>query len=70
MLGQVTALLENAGTSADDADEKLARMLMRLRFLALDHLIELGDSMPRAIAIGEPLTADLERLLGPAILTL
>ena len=29
---------------------------MRLRFLALYHLIELGDSMPHAIAIGEPLT--------------
>ena len=66
MLGQVTALLENAGAQADDADEKLARMLMRPRFLALDHLIELGDSMPHAIAIGEPLTADLERLLGPS----
>ena len=63
-LGQVTALLENAGAATDDADEKLASMLMRLRFLALDHLIELGDSMPRAIAIGEPLIADLERLLG------
>ena len=65
MLGQVTALLENAGAAADDAGEKLAGMLMRLRFLALYHLIELGDSMPRAIAIGEPLTADLDRLLGP-----
>jgi tetratricopeptide (TPR) repeat protein len=64
MLGQVTALLENAEASADEADEKLASMLMRLRFLALHHLIELGDNMPRAIAIGEPLTADLERLLG------
>ena len=64
MLGQVTALLENAGASPDDADEKLAEMLMRLRFLALHHLIELGDNMPHAIAIGEPLTADLERLLG------
>jgi tetratricopeptide (TPR) repeat protein len=64
MLGQTMALLVNVGASTDDADEKLARMLMRLRFLALDHLIELGDSMPRAIAIGEPLTANLERLLG------
>jgi hypothetical protein len=64
MLGQVTALLENAGACTDDADEKLARMLMRLRFLALDHLIELGDSTPRAIVIGEPLIADLEHLLG------
>jgi hypothetical protein len=66
MLGQVTALLENAGAQADDADEKLARILMRPRFLALYHLIELGDSMPHAIAIGESLTADLERLLGPS----
>jgi tetratricopeptide (TPR) repeat protein len=62
--GQVTALLENAEAPTDDADEKLARMLMPLRIFALDHLIELGDSMLRAIAIGEPLVADLERLLG------
>ena len=65
MLSQVTALLENAGAHADDAHEKLARTLMRLRFLALHHLIELGDSVPHAIAIGEPLIADLERVLGP-----
>lgn len=64
MLGQVMALLENAGASTDEADGKLARMLMRLRFLALDRLVGLGDSMPRAIAIGEPLIADLEHLLG------
>ena len=65
LIGQITALLENAEASADGADEKLARMLMRLGCLALDHLVELGDSMPRAIAIGEPLIADLDRLLGP-----
>jgi tetratricopeptide (TPR) repeat protein len=64
MIGQIAALLENTKEPTDDADEKLASMLMRLRSLALDHLIELGDSMPRAIAIGEPLIADLERLLG------
>jgi hypothetical protein len=64
MLGQVAALLDNAGASADDADEKLAGTLMRLRFLALDYLIELGESMPHAIAIGEQLTVDLERTLG------
>jgi hypothetical protein len=65
LLGQVITLLENARSSADGADEKLARMLTRLQFLALGQLIELGDSMPHAIAIGEPLTVDLERLLGP-----
>jgi hypothetical protein len=65
MLGQVTALLENAGASAGDADEELGTMLIQLRYLALRHLIELGDNMARAISIGEPLTADLERLLGP-----
>jgi tetratricopeptide (TPR) repeat protein len=64
MFGQVTALLENAAACTDDADENLVKMLMRLRSLLLDYLIELRDSTPRAIAIGEPLVADLERLLG------
>jgi hypothetical protein len=65
LIGQIMALLDNAKASADDADEKLARTLMRLRCLALDHLVKLGDNMPRAIAIGEPMIADLERQLGP-----
>ena len=64
MAGQVTALAENAGAAPDDADE-LATMLARLRSLALNHLAELGDNMPQVIAIGEPLAADLCRLLGP-----
>ena len=65
MLAQVAALAENAGTAADDAGEQVPTMLTRLRSLALNHLVELGDTMPHAIAIGEPLTADLDRLLGP-----
>ena len=65
ILGQLTALLENAQTCADDTDGEQAGTLTRLRFLALRHLAELRNSMPRAIAIGEPLIADLERLLGP-----
>jgi len=65
MLGQVAALAENMGTAVDDADEQVPTMLTRLRSLALNHLVELGDAMPHAIAIGEPLTADLDRLLGP-----
>jgi tetratricopeptide (TPR) repeat protein len=62
---QVTALLDNAAGPADGSDEGLAGILLRPRFLALYHLVELGDSMPQAIAVGEPLTADLERVLGP-----
>jgi RNA polymerase sigma factor (sigma-70 family) len=60
---QVTAL-HNTAQLTGDIDEELAEVLLRLRFIALYHLIELGDSAPQAIAIGEPLTADLERLLG------
>ena len=62
---QVTALLDNAYELAGEGDEELAETLLRLRFIALHHLIELGDSTSQAIAVGEPLTADLERLLGP-----
>jgi Tetratricopeptide repeat len=60
---QVAALLEN--TAAAQTDKELARVLLRLRFLALYHLIELGDSASQAVAVGEPLTADLEWVLGP-----
>jgi RNA polymerase sigma factor (sigma-70 family) len=62
---QVAALLENTAGLAGEADKELARILLRLRFVALYHLIELGDSTLQAIAVGEPLTSDLERLLGP-----
>ena len=62
---QVTALLENTAGIAGEADKELARILLRLRLIALYHLVELGDSTLQAIAVGEPLTADLERLLGP-----
>ena len=61
----VTALLDHAAALAGEADEELAGILLRLRFVALYHLIELGDSASQAIAVGESLTADLERLLGP-----
>jgi tetratricopeptide (TPR) repeat protein len=61
---QVTALAE-AARPVSGTDEALTRVLLRLRFLALYHLIELGDSSEQAIAVGEPLTADLERMLGP-----
>jgi tetratricopeptide (TPR) repeat protein len=63
---QVSALLDDAAGPEGEVDETLARVLLRLRFWALYHLIELGDSMPQAIAVGEPLTADLDRVLGPS----
>jgi tetratricopeptide (TPR) repeat protein len=62
--GQVTALAETA-RQADLADQELTRILLRLRFFALYYLIELGDSAAHAVTVGEPLTADLERTLGP-----
>ena len=62
---QVPALLDQTAELAGEADEELAELLLRLRFIALYHLIELGDRAPQAIAVGEPLTVDLERLLGP-----
>jgi len=64
ILQQVTALLDNTAELAEEADEDLAGILLRLRFIGLYHLIELGDNTSQAIAVGEPLTADLERLLG------
>jgi len=58
---QVTALVAAAG----EADEPLTRVLLRLRVHALDRLVDLADSVPQAIVLGEPLIADLERILGP-----
>jgi DNA-directed RNA polymerase specialized sigma24 family protein len=62
---QVTALLDHTAELTERVDEELAEILLRLRFISLYHLVELGDSAPQAIAVGEPLTAELERLLGP-----
>jgi RNA polymerase sigma factor (sigma-70 family) len=63
---QVAALLDNtADLAEEEADDELAEIVLRLRFISLYHLIELGDSAPQAIAAGEPLTADLEQMLGP-----
>ncbi len=61
---QVAALLGPAAEPAGQAGEELAIGLLRLRFLALYYLIELGDSVPQAVAVGEALTADLERMRG------
>ena len=62
---QVTALVENTAATAGETDDELTRALLRLRFLALYHLIDLGDSATQAVAFSEQLTADLARALGP-----
>jgi len=62
---QVTALVEHTATTAGETDEELSRALLRLRFLALYHLFDLGDSATQAVAFSGQLTADLERALGP-----
>ncbi|MBV9447685.1 MAG: tetratricopeptide repeat protein [Streptosporangiaceae bacterium] len=62
---QVSTLRENAAGSAAAADDELARALLSLQFWALYDLNELGDSAPQAIAVGKPLVADSERVLGP-----
>ena len=62
---QVTALLDSLAEPAIEINEELAWVLLRLRFVAFYHALELGDSTPQAIAVGEPLAGDLEHLLGP-----
>jgi tetratricopeptide (TPR) repeat protein len=62
---QVTSLLRNIAGPVGEADPERERVLLRLRLFAVHHLIELGDSASQVIAVGEPLIADLERLLGP-----
>ena len=65
ILQQVTALLDSVAGLATEINEELAWVLLRLRFVAFYHMLELGDSTPLAIAVGEPLAEDLGRLLGP-----
>ena len=70
-LGQVTALLENVGASTDDADDEQARILVRLRFLALNTRNSLAAAyedagrLAEAIQLFEQTLAGRERLLGP-----
>ena len=61
---QVTALWHATGGLAGTSGELDAALLLRLRLWALHHLNELGDSMLQAIAVGEPLLDDAERVLG------
>jgi tetratricopeptide (TPR) repeat protein len=61
---QVAALRQAAAGLGDEAGE-LEAALLPLRLWALYHLNELGDSAAQAIAVGESLVKDQERLLDP-----
>ena len=61
---QVAALRQAVAGLGDEPGE-LEAALLRLRSWALYHLNELGDSAVQAIAVGESLVKDQERLLGP-----
>jgi tetratricopeptide (TPR) repeat protein len=61
---QVAALLSHMDMSAAKADHELAELMLRVRFWALHCLNRLGDSTQQAIAVGEPLIADFQQLLG------
>ena len=65
ILRQVTALLASLAGPAPEVDQELGWLMLRLRFTAFYHAVELRDSPGQAIAVGEPLTADLELRLGP-----
>ncbi len=62
--GQVAALQETVACAVGEAGGELARTMLRLRSWALYFLTALGDSASQAVAIGGPVTADLELALG------
>jgi tetratricopeptide (TPR) repeat protein len=65
IIEQMTALRGNAAGPMTETDDELARISLSLRFWMLHHLNKLGDSAPQAIAVGEPLVAHFEQVLGP-----
>jgi tetratricopeptide (TPR) repeat protein len=65
ILEQMTALRDNAAGAMAETDDELAKVLLSMRFWMLHHFNKLGDSAPQAIAVGEPLVADFEQVLGP-----
>jgi hypothetical protein len=59
------ALWDSAAWLAAEGGDELARMLLRLRLRAVYYLNELAGSARQAIAAGEPLVVESERVLGP-----
>jgi hypothetical protein len=63
LVGQILALTESASTCPPGTS--LDTVIVWSRWWAVAFLNELGDSAAQAIAVGEQLAADHERLLGP-----
>lgn len=61
---QATALHERLVPHLGSRDMALTANLLIMRSVALYHLVGLGDSTLQAIAIGEPLLAECEQVLG------
>ena len=65
LVEQILAVREHAAVFSGEDGSDLTQAVLRLRGWALWFLGELGDSAAQAIAVGEPLLADRERVLGP-----
>ena len=62
---QILAVHEHAAPFSGEDGSDLTQAVLRLRGWAVWFLNDLGDSTAQAIQVGEPLLADLERVLGP-----
>ena len=62
---QILAVHEHAAVFSGEDGSDLIQAVLRLRGWAVWFLNDLGDSAAQAIAVGEPLLADLDRVLGP-----
>ena len=65
LVEQILAVHEHAAVFSGEDGSDLTQAVLRLRGWALWFLNELGDSAVQAIAVGGPLLADRERVLGP-----
>ena len=65
LVEQILAVHEHAAVFSGESGSDLTLAVLRLRGWALWFLNDLGDSAAQAIAVGEPLLADHERVLGP-----
>ena len=65
LVEQILAVHEHAAAFSGEDGSDLTLAVLRLRGWALWFLNDLGDSAAQAIAVGEPLLADRERVLGP-----